>query len=198
MATTTFDTAFTFTVAAGILSAIAFLLYAVFLLARRFTHLVWCWWYGVVPVSARQEALASQLCRLSDEGEEEDFRAMCDVVSKDGEAVVRKVRRRKHAPFAAYVVSQIRGAHLSQCVRTAANVLVFERHARSIMAKHGLRPSDAARVLPYATMLFFDHRSYDQIEAAAMTNAASPVQSRRAYGAVYAGLAGTHTFGVGA
>lgn len=197
MATTTFDTLTSFAILAGILSATIFACYSVFSLARRLAHVVWCWWYGVVPVGARQEARAALLGQLVDYGDEESLEAMCDVVSKDGEAIARKVRRRKHAPFAAYVVNQIRGAHLSQCIRTPANVLVFERHARSIVAKHGVRPSDAARVLPYATMLFFDHRSYDQIEAAAMTHAASNVRSRQAYSALYVGTAGSHSFGGG-
>jgi len=103
-----------------------------------------------------------------------------------GEEVVQgKLRRNRRAPFAAWLVQTIRGSHLSQCVRTEASVLVFERHARSIMAEHGLRPTDAAAVLPYAVALFFDHRTVDQIDAVAITNTAVFKSSIEEYNAEY-------------
>lgn len=136
-------------------------------------------------VNARQERLASQLALGVDEDESPDLDSVSEPVLKEDKLVERRVRRTKRAPFASYLVSVIRGSHLSQCERTESNVLVFERHARSIMAEHNVRPTDAARVLPYATALFFDHRSFDQIEAVAITQAASFVSTRAAFTARY-------------
>lgn len=101
------------------------------------------------------------------------------------EVTKRKLRRNRVAPFAAWLVQTVRGEHLSQCARTEASVLVFERHARSIMAEHGVRPTDAARVLPYATALFFDHRTVDQIDAVAITYTDVFKSSMEEYSAEY-------------
>jgi len=121
--------------------------------------------------------------------------AVSESIEKGDVVVERRVRRSRRAPFAAWLVSHIRGVALSQCVRTEASVMVFERHARAIMAERGVRPSDAAAVLPYATALFFDPRAVDQIEAVAITNSASFVNSRREYSANYVGVAGWFSFG---
>lgn len=160
-------------------------------LFRWVKFVVWCWWVGAVRVNARQEKTATRLAFYVDDEDPLDLDAVSDPVEKDGEVVGRRVRRVKRAPFASWLVATIRGEHLSQCLRTEANVLVFERHARSVMAKHGVRPTDAAAVLPYATALFFDHRSFDQIEAVAITNATSFVDARRAYTATYVSVSGS-------
>jgi len=130
-----------------------------------------------------------------DEEDPLDLDAVSEPVEVDGKVVERRVRRVRRAPFASWLVNTIRGEHLSQCLRTEANVLVFERHARSLMAKHGVRPTDAAAALPYATALFFDHRSFDQIEAVAITNATSFVDSRRAFTATYVSVSGSAPLG---
>jgi hypothetical protein len=155
----------------------------------------WCWWVGAVRVNSRQEKMARSLAACVDDAEDLDLEAVSDLVELNGGRSERRVRRKKVAPFASFLVGTIRGELLSQCLRTESNVLVFERHARSLMAKHGVRPTDAARVLPYATALFFDHRSFDQIEAAAITQATSFVNARRAYSAEYVSVAGQSHLG---
>jgi len=139
--------------------------------------------------------MANLLASGVDEEEPLGLEAVSDAVMEGDKLKERRVRRSKKAPFASYLVSVIRGSHLSQCERTESNVLVFERHARSIMAEHGVRPSDAARVLPYATALFFDHRSFDQIEAVAITQATSFVSSRAAFTARYISGPGAQHYG---
>lgn len=152
---------------------------------------LWCWWTGALRVNARQERVARQLSKFVDADEPLDLEAVSDTMVVDEKVTHRSVRRNKRMPFAAWLVATIRGEHLSQCLRTEANVLVFERHARSIMAKHNVRPTDAAKVLPYATALFFDHRSFDQIEAVAITQASSFVDARRMYQATYVSISGS-------
>lgn len=164
-------------------------------LLRLVSHAIWCWWNGFVRVNARQEKTASRLAFYVSDEDCLDLDAVSELVEDDVGATERRVRRARKAPFASWLVSHIRGVHLSQCPRTDASVMVFERHARAIMAEHGVRPSDAAAVLPYATALFFEHRSFDQIEAAAITNAASFVNSRREFSANYVGVAGWFSFG---
>jgi len=144
-----------------------------------------------VRVNSRQEQMAHRLAGYTDDLGDLDLDAVSELVVEDDGRRERRVRRRRVAPFASFLVASIRGEHLSQCLRTESNVLVFERHARSLMAKHGVRPTDAAKVLPYATALFFDHRSFDQIEAAAITNATSFVEARRAFSAKYVSSAGS-------
>jgi hypothetical protein len=134
--------------------------------------------------------MARSLAALVDDAEDLDLEAVSELVVLSNGRPERRVRRKKVAPFASFLVGTIRGELLSQCLRTESNVLVFERHARSLMAEHGVRPTDAARVLPYATALFFDHRSFDQIEAAAITHATSFVNARRAFTAEYVSVAG--------
>lgn len=146
-------------------------------------------------VNSRQERMARLLAASVDDAEDLDLEAVSEFVELSGGRSERRVRRKKVAPFASFLVGTIRGELLSQCLRTESNVLVFERHARSVMAKHGVRPTDAARVLPYATALFFDHRSFDQIEAAAITQATSFVNARRAYSAEYVSVAGQSHLG---
>lgn len=129
---------------------------------------LYCWWKGYERVNVRQEAMAVRLDAFSDW---EDMADLDAIAPRDGEDKdsPRRVSRRRRAPFAVWLVQTIRGLHLTQCSRTEASVLVFERHARALMAEHGVRPTDAATVLPYATSLFFDHRSVDQIDAVATT-----------------------------
>lgn len=130
---------------------------------------LYCWWKGYERVNARQEAEAIRLDLHSDC---ENMADLDTIAPRDGEdkGSPRRVSRRRRAPFAAWLVQTIRGSHLSQCSRTEASVLVFERHARALMAEQGVRPTDAAAVLPYATSLFFDHRTVDQIDAVAITH----------------------------
>lgn len=129
---------------------------------------VLCWWKGYERVNVRQEAFALKLDR---ELNNDDMPELDEIAPREAtkRGPIRPVRRKQRAPFAAWLVQTIRGSHLSQCKRTDSNVLVFERHARSIMSEHGVRPTDAAALLPYATALFFEHRSDDQIDAVAIT-----------------------------
>ncbi|QKN22653.1 hypothetical protein [Erysiphe necator associated tombus-like virus 7] len=145
---------------------------------------VYCWWYGFVQVNERQEVMARRLA-YSVNSDLPNLEAIAGSAVGEKEVVGGKLRRNRRAPYAAWLVQTIRGRHLSQCVRTEASVLVFERHARSIMAEHGLRPTDAARVLPYAVGLFFDHRTVDQIDAVAITNTAVFKSSVEEYSARY-------------
>lgn len=145
---------------------------------------VYCWWKGYVQVNERQEVMARRLA-YSVNSDLPCLEAIAGKAIGDGEVVGGKLRRNRRAPYAAWLVQTIRGEHLSQCVRTEASVLVFERHARAIMAKSGLRPTDAARVLPYAVALFFDHRTVDQIDAVAITHTAVFKSSVEEYSAKY-------------
>lgn len=145
----------------------------------------YCWWNGLVQVNGRQESTADTLATMVNRDDGLDLEAIAPGVVGEGGKVTRCVRRKRKAPFAAWLVQTIRGAHLSQCVRTEASVLVFERHARSLMAEHGVRPTDAAKVLPYATALFFEHRSVDQIDAVAITQTAVFKSSMEEYSAKY-------------
>jgi len=144
----------------------------------------YCWWTGRARVSSSQDKVARNLSFGIDQGDT-DLESVTERFEKDGEVVERRVRGRRKLPYVSFVVATIRGAHLSQCVRTDSNVLVFERHARNLMAAHGVRPTDAARALPLATALFFEHRSVDQIDAVAIAQAASFKSSRRGYSAKY-------------
>lgn len=144
----------------------------------------YCWWKGYERVNARQEAEATRLNEFSEWEESADLDAIAPRDSEDEDSP-RRVSRRKRAPFAVWLVQTIRGSHLSQCVRTEASVLVFERHARALMAEHGVRPTDAAAVLPYATSLFFDHRTVDQVDAVAITHTDVFKSSVRKYEARY-------------
>jgi len=143
----------------------------------------YCWWTGSTRVSGAQDKIARNLSYGIDHGDT-NLEAITTVVVKDGE-VTRKLRRNRRMPYVSFLVATIRGAHLEQCSRTESNELVFGRHARSLMAEHRLRPTDAARVLPLAAALFFDHRSVDQIDAVAISQSASFKSSRRAYSAKY-------------
>lgn len=145
---------------------------------------LYCWWKGYARVNERQEVMGNRLA-YSVNSDLPNLEAIAGAAIGDKEVVGGKLRRNRRAPYAAWLVQTIRGRHLSQCSRTEASVLVFERHARSIMAEHGLRPSDAARVLPYATALFFDHRTVDQIDAVAITNTAVFKSSVERYNAKY-------------
>lgn len=145
---------------------------------------LYCWWKGYVQVNGRQESTADTLATMVNRDDGLDLEAIAPGVIEEGK-VTRRVTRKRKAPFAAWLVQTIRGEHLSQCARTEASVLVFERHARSIMAERGVRPTDAAKVLPYAVALFFDHRSVDQIDAAAITQAAVFKTSVEEYNAKY-------------
>lgn len=146
---------------------------------------IYCWWKGYVQVNGRQESIAKELTVAVDGEEVLDLETIAPGVVEENGKVTRPVSRRKKAPFASWLVQTIRGSHLSQCERTEASVLVFERHARSIMAEHGVRPTDAAKVLPYAVALFFDHRSVDQIDAVAITQTAVFKSSIEKYRATY-------------
>lgn len=145
----------------------------------------YCWWTGRVRVSDAQTSIANNLSYGVDHGDT-TLEAVTFVSSEDERGVSeRRLRRRRKLPYVSFLVSTIRGAHLEQCLRTESNEMVFGRHARSLMAEHKLRPTDAARVLPLAAALFFDHRSVDQIDAVAITQAASFKSSRRGYSAKY-------------
>lgn len=145
---------------------------------------VYCWWKGFVQVNGRQEVKAQRLA-YSVNSDLPCLEAIAGKAIKGEKVSAGRLRRNRVAPFAAWLVQTIRGEHLSQCVRTEASVLVFERHARSIMAERGLRPTDAARVLPYATALFFDHRTVDQIDAVAITHTDVFKSSIEEYNATY-------------
>lgn len=151
----------------------------------KFGVSVYCWFRGFTKVSGKQVQIAQTLAFHVDDEEPLDLEAVTEIEDENSKVPVRRVNRARRAPFASWLVQTIRGAHLSQCLRTEANVLVFERHARALMAEHGVRPTDAARVLPFATALFFDHRSVDQIDAVAITQAASFKTSRSKYVARY-------------
>lgn len=181
--------------AAGVVYTLYRFVVAVPDFCRWVKFVVWCWWVGAVRVNSRQEKMARSLAAAVDDLDDLDLDSVSDAVTLDGGRTERRVRRKKVAPFASFLVGTIRGELLSQCLRSESNVLVFERHARSLMAKHGVRPTDAAKVLPYATALFFDHRSFDQIEAAAITQATSFVNARRAYSAEYVSVAGQSHLG---
>ncbi|APG76467.1 hypothetical protein 1 [Hubei tombus-like virus 3] len=173
-------------------------LYTIYQLPRFVTwvcFVVWCWWNGVVQVSAQQERMGARLAFYADEEDPLDLDAVSELCEDDVGRSTRRVRRSRKAPFAAWLVEEIRGAHLSQCSRTDANVLIFERYARSIMAEHNVRPSDAAKVLPYATILFFEHRSFDQIAAVGTTQSSAFVSARRDFAAKYVGRSGWFSFG---
>jgi hypothetical protein len=144
----------------------------------------YCWWTGRARVSRAQKSVANNLSFGIDHGDTE-LESVTERYELDGKVVERRVRGRRKLPYVSFLVATIRGAHLSQCSRTESNVLVFERHARNLMATHGVRPTDAARVLPLAAALFFDHRSVDQIDAVAITQAASFKSSRRGFSAKY-------------
>lgn len=145
----------------------------------------YCWWTGRTRVSGAQAKIANNLSYGIDHGDT-TLEAVTYVTGEDGKGVSeRRLRRRRKLPYVAFLVATIRGAHLEQCSRTESNEMVFGRHARSLMAEHKLRPTDAARVLPLAASLFFDHRSVDQIDAVAITQAASFKSSRRGYSAKY-------------
>lgn len=146
---------------------------------------VYCKIFGFVPVSERQTRLADTLAFYVNEEDGCDLDAVTEAVVEEEKVVERRVRRGRVAPFASWLVGTIRGLHLSQCERTESNVLVFERHARSLMSTHGVRPTDAARVLPLATALFFDHKSVDQIDAIAITQAQAFKSSRKLYSSKY-------------
>jgi hypothetical protein len=147
---------------------------------------LYCWFRGFAKVSGEQTRLAQTLAFYANEEDQLDLEAVTvPVCDEEGEVTSRGVSRARRAPFAAWLVGTIRGLHLSQCLRTESNVLVFERHARSIMSEYGVRPTDAARVLPLATALFFDHRTVDQIDGAAITQASSFKTSRSKYAARY-------------
>lgn len=146
----------------------------------------YCWMRGFTRVKGRQIQLAQTIGFYADEDEPLDLEAVTDeVVDDSGSLLYRKVRRSKKAPFVSWLVATIRGAHLSQCPYTESNVLVFERHARSLMEKHGVRPVDAAKVLPLATATFFFHRTVDQIDGAAIIHAPAFKTSVKKYLAKY-------------
>lgn len=143
-----------------------------------------CWLTGRTRVSGAQDKVARNLSYGIDQGDT-DLESVTERYELDGKVTERRVRGRRRMPYTSFLVATIRGAHLEQCARTESNELVFGRHARSLMAEHGVRPTDAARVLPLAASLFFDHRSVDQIDAVAITQAASFKSSRRGYSARY-------------
>lgn len=145
---------------------------------------VYCWWKGLVQVNGRQEVMARRLA-YSVNSDLPCLEAIAGKAVGEKEAVGGKLRRNRRAPYAAWLVQTIRGRYLSQCARTEASVLVFERHARSIMSERGLRPTDAAAVLPYAVALFFDHRTVDQIDAVAITHTDVFKSSLEEYNAEY-------------
>lgn len=144
----------------------------------------YCWLTGRTRVSGAQDKIARNLAYGVDLGDT-DLESVTERYELNGKLVERRVRGRRKMPYVSFLVATIRGAHLEQCSRTESNELVFGRHARSLMAAHGVRPTDAARVLPLAASLFFDHRSVDQIDAVAITQAASFKSSRRGYSAKY-------------
>lgn len=144
----------------------------------------YCWLTGRTRVSGAQDKIARNLSYGIDLGDT-NLESVTERCEKDGKLVERRVRGRRKMPYVSFLVSTIRGAHLEQCLRTESNELVFGRHARSLMAEHGVRPTDAARVLPLAASLFFDHRSVDQIDAVAISQSASFKSSRRGYSAKY-------------
>lgn len=147
---------------------------------------VYCWLFGLKQVSASQEKVAEDLAFYANADDDLTLDAVTEeVVGEDGKVAERRVRRNRKHPFASFLVQTIRGQHLSQCSRTDSNVLVFERHARAIMATHGVRPTDAAKVLPLATALFFEHRTVDQIDAVAITQAAPFKSSRKDFSSKY-------------
>jgi len=147
---------------------------------------LYCWCTGRKQVSASQEKVAEDLAFYANDEDDLTLDEVSEpIVEEDGKVASRRVRRTRRHPFASWLVQTIRGLHLSQCSRTDSNVLVFERHARAIMATHGVRPTDAARVLPLATALFFDHRTFDQIDAVAITQAAPFKSSRRDFSSKY-------------
>jgi len=146
----------------------------------------YCWFRGYTQVTERQVQLAQTIAFHVDGDDQLDLEAVTEVVlNEDGGVLERRVRRARKAPFVSWLVQTIRGQHLSQCSRTESNVLVFERHARAIMSEHGVRPTDAARVLPLATATFFEHRSVDQIDGVAIIQAPAFVKSRQLYSASY-------------
>lgn len=144
----------------------------------------YCWWTGRTRVSGAQDRIARNLSYGIDQGDT-DLESVTERYELNGKLVERRVRGRRKMPYVSFLVATIRGAHLEQCARTESNELVFGRHARNLMATHGVRPTDAARVLPLAAALFFDHRSVDQIDAVAITQSASFKSSRRGFSAKY-------------
>jgi len=148
----------------------------------------YCWFRGFVQVTGKQVALADSLAYYVDDEQEDALQleeVSEEVLDEDGSLIERRVRRARKAPFVSWLVQYVRGRHLSQCQDNEANRLVFERHARSIMEEHNVRPTDAARVIPLATATFFHHRSVDQIDAAAIIHAPSFKTSMRKYNAKY-------------
>jgi len=147
---------------------------------------VYCWVFGMKQVSASQEKIAEDLAFYANADDDLTLGAVTEeVLGAEGKVVERRVRRSRKHPFASFLVQTIRGQHFSQCLRTDSNVLVFERHARAIMATHGVRPTDAAKVLPLATALFFDHRTVDQIDAVAIPHAAPFKSARKDFSSRY-------------
>lgn len=147
---------------------------------------VYCWLRGYTQVTERQVQLGQTIGFHIDDEDQLDLEAVTEQVLGEGGVVLeRRVRRARKAPFVSWLVQTIRGQHFSQCANTASNVLVFERHARAIMAEHGVRPTDAARVLPLATSTFFNHRSVDQIDGEAITQSPAFVKSMKLFNAKY-------------
>lgn len=146
----------------------------------------YCWMRGFTRVTGRQVQLAQTIGFHADDEDMLDLEAVTEVVVDDEDKFVeRRVRRARKAPFVSWLVATIRGQHLSQCSHTESNALVFERHARSLMEKHGVRATDAARVLPLATSAFFYHRTVDQIDGAAIIHAPAFKSSVKLYNAKY-------------
>lgn len=146
----------------------------------------YCWWRGYTQVTGAQVKLADTIAYHANDEDMLDLEAVTEVVvDESDEFVERRVRRARKAPFVSWLVATIRGQYLSQCAYTESNALVFERHARSLMEKHGVRPTDAARVLPLATSAFFYHRTVDQIDGAAIIQAPAFKSSMQLYNAKY-------------
>lgn len=154
----------------------------------------YCWWTGRTRVSGAQLKIANNLSYGIDHGDTTLEAITVEVGKCEDGTPARRIRRRRKLPYASFLVATLRGAHLEQCSRTESNVMMFGRHARSLMAKHGLRPTDAARVLPLAAALFFEHRSIDQIDGAAIPHAPSFKTSRVAFLAKYVSWGWADTF----